>query len=110
MDGAFSFFQNGYESVSGFNLDTQLTGGLPGNNLTSVLKASGQSINTPFTLQSFSGPNTLQIGEGNSASLVLNSAGAYSTLAVLATSTFGADRNTEPDDPFHRRHERRHHV
>src|SRR6185437_15437127 len=67
LDGAFSFFENGFTPGEGYlNQGQTLAGGLASNNVTSAVNI------TPFVLQDFNGNNTLQIDHGSSSSLTLN--------------------------------------
>ena len=89
-DAFFSFFQTGYTpqfnpTTTIQNAGTQLTGGISGQNITAA------TTNTPFSLQSFMANNTLQIKEGSTGTLTMPTPTAFTTLAVLATSTQAAD-------------------
>jgi autotransporter-associated beta strand protein len=89
-DGTFSFFQTGYTpqfnpTTTILNAGTKLTGGLPGQNITSAIN------NTPFSLQPFMADNTLQIKQGSTGTLTVATPAAFTTLSVLAASTQAAD-------------------
>src|SRR5262249_24246837 len=44
-----------------------------------------------FTLGSFTGLNTLQLSRGTQGTLSLSSPGSFTSLAILATASYGAD-------------------
>ena len=92
MDGFFSFFQNGYvpDELSK-NPGQSLTGGLASNQITSAVTNSVTHTQTPFTLASFEGLNTLQLTRGSTGTLTLNAPGTFTSLAVLATASYGED-------------------
>jgi hypothetical protein len=100
-DGTFSYYQTGYTpqfnpAQTILNTYTTLTGGISGQNLTSVTnntiyQAAGQSIKTPFSLQSFMADNALQVPKGSTGTLSLATPAAYADLAILAASTNAAD-------------------
>jgi hypothetical protein len=93
LDGFFSFYQSQYIPPTGtLNAGTQLTGGLDAPDITSaipntVYQAKGQTVNTPFTLQSFTANNTLNFIQGSTGTLTLATPGVFSNLALLAAST-----------------------
>ncbi len=90
MDGYFSYFQDGCTPPAGsLNAGSLLSGGLSGTSLSSVINA------TPFVLQSLTSANTLQINQGSSGPLTLDTPAAFTRLSVLAASTWAA--NDTPD-------------
>jgi hypothetical protein len=92
MDGAYSFYQNGYTPPSGSqNAGTSLTGGLAGTAITSTTTDALTGSHTPFALQSLTANNTLQINEGSSGTLTLSAPSAYKNLSILADASYGAD-------------------
>jgi hypothetical protein len=92
VDNVFAFFKNGYTPPTGsLNAGTSLTGGLAGNSITSATTNSVTGAHTPFTLQSFTANNSVQALQGTSATMTLTTPAVYSSLEVLATSSFAAD-------------------
>lgn len=92
MDGYFSFFQNGYvpDELSK-NAGQSLAGGLASNQITSSITNSVTHTQTPFVLASFADLNTLQLTRGATGTLTLSTPASFTSLAVLATATYGKD-------------------
>jgi hypothetical protein len=92
LDNVYSFFEDGFSPDElAKNGGQSLTPGITLQNFNSAVTNSVTHTNTPFSIASFTNNNTLQIAHASAGTMTLNVSGAYTSLAVLATATFGAD-------------------
>ncbi len=92
VDNVYSFFEDGYSPDElAKNGGESLSPGITLQNFNSAITNSVTHTNTPFSIASFTDNNTLQIAHNSTGTMTLNVPSSYTSLAILATATFGAD-------------------